>query len=265
MMKVNIDAGNDLLITAKDDVRMIISTPQGVWLYYKSSEEGILITSNNMEPAELFKKIAGAVACEPDVLESFRRKYADKGTIQASNKLFAYEPEPYKQHENSINHYTNGVHDAVITFTVNLVGHHPGMDAMKEMELINLINKTVKNHSTAVGERKGTTDSLAVETGCTHCTHDAEKPTVYRGSLNDEELIPWMRSVIRDIERANIDEECLPRMEESIQHTRENLSATRERLSKSIKNFDRARLIEPKSEVIWATTTQTLGNGSKEK
>lgn len=91
-MKVNIDAGNDIVMIAKDDIRMITSTPQGVWLYYKNSEEGLLITSNNIEPAELFKKVAGAIACTPEQPTLFRKQYSSEGEV--INNCFYNIPEP---------------------------------------------------------------------------------------------------------------------------------------------------------------------------
>lgn len=91
MMKVSIDAGNDLVMIAKDDIRMITSTPQGVWLYYKNSEEGLLITSNNLEPVELFKKVASAIACTPNELESSRKEHAQTATAE-NNLQNEYPP-----------------------------------------------------------------------------------------------------------------------------------------------------------------------------
>lgn len=92
MMKVNIDAGNDLVMIAKDDISMITSTPQGVWMYYKSSEGGTLITSNNIEPAELFKKVAGAIGCTPERPALFSKRYSNEGTV--TNNCFCYIQEP---------------------------------------------------------------------------------------------------------------------------------------------------------------------------
>jgi hypothetical protein len=161
MIKVNIDAGNDLVMIAKDDIRMITSTPEGVWLYYKSSENGILITSSNLEPAELFKKVAGAIAFPLNELHSTRNKssmekMASMHCYQPKN-MFVYEPEPNRLYENKVSHHTKGIRDAVISFNVQLVGPHVGTDAAKELELINLINKTITDHSAATCEKKTTT------------------------------------------------------------------------------------------------------------
>ena len=92
MMKVNIDAGNDLVMIAKDDILMITSTPQGVWLYYKNSEEGLLITSNNIGSAELFKKVAGAIAYPSEQPTLFRKRYSSEGALV--NNCFCNIQEP---------------------------------------------------------------------------------------------------------------------------------------------------------------------------
>lgn len=92
MIKVNIDAGNDLILIAKDDIRMITSTPQGVWLYYKNSEDGLLITSNNIEPTELFKKVAGAIATPSEQPTLFRKRYSSEGSV--INNCFCNIQEP---------------------------------------------------------------------------------------------------------------------------------------------------------------------------
>lgn len=91
MIKVDIDACNNLVLIAKDDIRMITSTPQGVWLYYKNNEEGLLITSNNIEPAELFKKVAGAIACTPNKLEPSRKECAQSAAAE-NNLQNEYTP-----------------------------------------------------------------------------------------------------------------------------------------------------------------------------
>lgn len=97
MMKVNIDSGNDIVMIAKDDIRMITSTPQGVWLYYKNSEEALLITSNNIEPAELFKKVAGAIACTPEQPTLFRKQYSSEGAVTNNCLCYIQEPETKPQ------------------------------------------------------------------------------------------------------------------------------------------------------------------------
>lgn len=91
MMKVNIDAGNNFVIIAKDDIRMITSTPEGVWLYYKKSENGTLFTSSTLEPTELFKKIARAISCTPEQPTLFRKRYSSEG--EAINNCATHTPE----------------------------------------------------------------------------------------------------------------------------------------------------------------------------
>ncbi|MCU6243872.1 hypothetical protein [Enterobacter asburiae] len=85
MMKANVNAETKLVILEKNNIRMITSTPQGVWLYYKNSENGTLFTSSTLEPTELFKKVASAIACTPNELESSRKEYAQ--TAAAENNL----------------------------------------------------------------------------------------------------------------------------------------------------------------------------------
>lgn len=92
MMKVNIDAGNNFVLIAKDDIRMITSTPEGVWLYYKKSENGTLFTSSTLEPTELFKKIARAISCTPEQPTLFRKRYSSEGEV--INNCFCNIQEP---------------------------------------------------------------------------------------------------------------------------------------------------------------------------
>lgn len=92
MTKVNIDAGSDLVIITKNDIRMIISTPEGVCLHYKNSEDATLITSSTIAPSELFKKIAEAVDCTPQQPTFFRKQYSNEG--MDTNNCFWYTQEP---------------------------------------------------------------------------------------------------------------------------------------------------------------------------
>lgn len=156
MIRVNIAKEEGCVLINRSDITAIVTTDVNVQVFLKDEPHVIYLESNEMKPAEVFKKVAHSMNCNIERHPSLNKPHTMEAEVKSN--CFCYIPDmrehsasnekagqlkPYS-YLPSINayHHTNKVHDATVNITVNAWGDNA---AEKEEKLKNLIIGIVEN------------------------------------------------------------------------------------------------------------------------